>query len=135
MKTRIAIALSFLFVLAAPLANAQSQKVLGSVNVPFKFMAAKKEMPAGNYELVRTEPEGKETRLLLRSVEGKSAILIHVIERLAETSASEKHGARVVFDTVGEQRFLSEFWPADVSDGYLLGVTKGEQKHEVVESK
>ena len=44
----------------------------------------------------------------------------------------EKHKARVVFDTVGGEKFLSEFWPADNEDGYLIGVTKGEEKHEVV---
>ena len=134
MKSRIAIALSFITILAVPFAYGQSvTPVLGSVNVPFKFMVGKKEMPAGKYEVLRT---GDQTsRLLLRNSEAKSSIYVSVIERLAETDPEQKHGARVVFDSVGDQKFLSEFWPADKGDGYLLGINKAEQKHEVVEQK
>lgn len=136
MKSRIAIALSFITILAVPFAHGQSASlspVLGRVDIPFKFMVAKKEMPAGKYEVVKIA--GQEFRLLLRSSQTKTSIYVSVLERLAETDPSEKHGARVVFDTVGDQKFLSEFWPADNSDGYLLGINKGEQKHEVVQEK
>jgi hypothetical protein len=40
-----------------------------------------------------------------------------------------------VFDTVKDQQFLSEFWPANSGDGYLVGIKKGEQSHKVVEEK
>jgi hypothetical protein len=136
MKSRIAIALSFITVLAVPLAYGQAgsgSPVLGRVDIPFKFMVGKKEMPAGKYEVVKVE--GQDSRLLLRSSQGKSSTYISVIERLAETNPSQKHGARVVFDSVGDQNFLSEFWPANNGDGYLLGINKQEQKHEVVEEK
>ena len=134
MKSRIAIALSFITILAVPFAYGQSASpVLGSVNIPFKFMVAKKEMPAGKYEVLREQ--GRESHLLLRNSEAKASIYVSVRERLAETDPSRKHGARVVFDTVGDQRFLSEFWPADNGDGYLLGINKAEQKHEIVEEK
>ncbi|MBZ5545433.1 MAG: hypothetical protein LAO07_17435 [Acidobacteriia bacterium] len=137
MKSRVAIALSFITILAVPFAYGQPAQVLGSVNIPFKFMVAKKEMPAGKYEVLRAEgeAEGQESRLLLRNWQTKTSTYVPVIERLAETDPSQKHGARVVFDTVGDQKFLSEFWPADKGDGYLLGINKKEQKHEVVEQK
>ena len=134
MKTRISIAVGFVAILAVAFAYGQSlSPVLGSVNVPFKFMVAKKEMPAGKYEMLRVE--GQSSRLVLRNWQTKTSLYVSVIERLAETSPSQKHGARVVFDTVGDQKFLSEFWPANSGDGYLLGITKGEEKHEVVEAK
>ena len=137
MKSRIAIALSFITILAVPSAYGQSGSaspvLLGRVEIPFKFMAAKKEMPAGKYEVLSVE--GEQAHLMLRDPQGRTAIYVSVVERLAETDPSAKHNARVVFDTVGDQKFLSEFWPADKSDGYLLGVTKGEQTHEVVEEK
>lgn len=134
MKSRIAIALSVITILAVPFAYGQSASpVLGRVNIPFKFMVAKKEMPAGTYEVLRTERQ--ESRLVLRNYQAGTSIYVSVIERLAETDPSQKHGARVVFDTVGDQKFLSEFWPADKGDGYLLGINKGEQKHEVVQEK
>ena len=137
MKYRIAIALSIISVLAVPAVYGQSGSaspvLLGRVDIPFNFMVAKKEMPAGKYEVLSVEAEG--AHLMLRSSKGKGAIYVSVIERLAETNPSQKHGARVVFDTVGDQRFLSEFWPADNADGYLLGTNKAEQKHAIVEEK
>jgi len=134
LKTRISIAVGFVAMLAVAFAYGQSMSpVLGSVNIPFKFMVAKKEMPAGKYEVLRAE--GQSSHLLLRNWQTKTSMYVSVIERLAETDPSQKHGARVVFDTVGDQRFLSEFWPADKGDGYLLGINKGEQKHEIVEEK
>jgi hypothetical protein len=135
MKSRIVIALSFITILAVPLAYGQSAspEIMGRVEIPFKFMVAKKEMPAGKYEVLKVE--GRDVHLMLRNLQANTSIYVSVIERLAETNPSQKHGARVVFDTVGDQKFLSEFWPADKGDGYLLGINKGEQKHEIVEEK
>jgi hypothetical protein len=136
MKSRIAIALSFITILAVPLGYGQSATpTLGRVNIPFKFMVAKKEMPAGKYELLRTGGQGHESHLVLRNSQTNTSMYVSIIERLAETDPSQKHGVRVVFDNVGDQKFLSEFWPADNGDGYLLGINKKEQKHEVVEEK
>ncbi|MGD1156486.1 MAG: hypothetical protein ABSA41_11725 [Terriglobia bacterium] len=130
MKTRVTIALSVVSVLAVALAFGQSQAAMGRLDIPFKFMVGKKEMPAGKYEFVKQT--GQQSALLLRNVETSKAIFVPVLERLAETSPQEKHKARVVFDTVGDQKFLSEFWPPDNEDGYLVGITKGEEKHEVL---
>ncbi len=135
MKTRIAIALSFITILAVP--SAYGQNVLGHIDIPFKFMIAKREMPAGKYEVstMKGEAVGRETRLVVSNYEKNISVYVPVIEHLAETDPSQKHHARVVFDDVGDQRFLSEFWPADKGDGFLLGIKKGEQKHEVVEER
>jgi hypothetical protein len=136
LKTRISIVVGVVAILAVAFAYGQSDSpVLGRVNIPFKFMVAKKEMPAGKYEVVRAGNQGQENRLLLRNWDSKASLYVSVIERLAETDPAQKHGARVVFDSVGDQKYLSEFWPADNGDGYLLGINKGEKKHEVVEEK
>jgi hypothetical protein len=136
LKTRISIAVGFVAMLAVAFAYGQGlSPVLGQVNVPFKFVVGKKEMPTGKYELLRTGGQGHESHLVLRNSQTKTSMYVSIIERLAETDPSQKHGVRVVFDTVGDQRFLSEFWPADNADGYLLGINKGEQKHEIVEEK
>jgi hypothetical protein len=134
MKSRIAIALSFVSILAVASAYGQSPSpVLGRVDIPFKFMVGKKELPAGKYEVMKVE--GDQAHLRLHDVQGKASMFVFIIERLAETDPFEKHGARVVFDTIGDQRFLSEFWPANNGDGYLLGINKGEQKHKVIQGK
>jgi hypothetical protein len=87
-------------------------------------------MPAGKYEFAKQGAQ--QSSLLLRNIDTSKATFVPVVERLAELSPLEKHKAKVVFDTVGGQKFLSELWPADDADGYLVGVTKGEEKHEVV---
>jgi hypothetical protein len=130
LKTRVAIALSVVSILAMALAYGQSQAAMARLDIPFKFRVGKKEMPAGKYEFAKQGAQ--QSSLLLRNIDTSKATFVPVVERLAELSPLEKHKARVVFDTVGGERFLSEFWPADNEDGYLIGVTKGEEKHEVV---
>lgn len=130
MKTRVTIALGVVSILAVGLAYGQTQSSMGRLDIPFKFWVGKKEMPAGKYEFGRET--GQLSRVLLRNLETKSATFVPVIERLAGMKSSENQKPRVVFDTVGSERFLSEFWPGGNRDGYLLGITKGEEKHEVV---
>ncbi len=130
MKTRVSIAMCVVSILAMALAYGQSQAEMARVDIPFKFMVGKTEMAAGKYEFARQA--GQETSLLLRNLDTNKTTFVPVVERLAETNPLEKHKAKVVFDTVGSQKFLSELWPADDADGYLVGVTKGEEKHEIV---
>jgi hypothetical protein len=100
-----------------------------SVNVPFSFMVGDKEMPAGNYEI---QAEGsQEAKLLIRSKEGKGSIVVPVIERLADTGSKKVH---IVFDKVGDKHYLSEVHIPG-GDGFLVGITKGEEKHEVLTGK
>ena len=137
MTSRIMTALSLFTMLVIPFAYGQSGStspvLVGRGEIPFKFMVAKKEMPAGKYEVLKMA--GQENNLVLRSPRGKASIIVPVIERLAETDPSQKHHARFVFDAIGDQKLLSEFWPADNADGYLLGINKGEEKHAVVEDR
>lgn len=130
MKTRIPIAVGFLTILAVTFAYGQSaSRVLARVSVPFKFVILKKEMAAGNYEMVKAS--GPSSYLAIRNYESGNTVTVKVIERLARVGG-ETDKAKVVFNTVGDQRFLSEFWPSGTDDGYLLDVTKQEHKHEIV---
>jgi hypothetical protein len=100
-----------------------------AVNIPFSFMVKDKEMPAGHYEI---QSEGdQEARLLVRSKDGKGSTFVPVIERLADTGAKEP---TVVFDRIGNKRYLSEVHIPG-SDGFLVGIIKGEEKHEVLTGK
>jgi hypothetical protein len=129
-KIRFSITVSLLIVLAMALAYGQSPAVSVRLNIPFKFMVGKKEMPAGKYEFAI--PGAEASNLLLRNSDTSKAMNVHIIERLAGIHSSGHQNAGVVFDTVGDQKFLSEFWPGGNEDGFLLGVTKGEQKHKVL---
>jgi hypothetical protein len=135
MKARISIAVCILTIVTGVFAYGQGNPspLLGKVNIPFKFMVGKRTMPAGTYDILKDR--GEDQTLLLRGVDSSSSARLMIIERLAETDPSEKHGARLVFNTVGDQKYVSEFWPADNADGYLLFTTKGAHKHTVVQEK
>jgi len=129
LKTRIAIAVSLLTILAVTLAYGQSS---GHLNIPFKFMVGKKEMPAGKYEFVKQA--GSSSILLLRNQDTGSAVHLPVIERLARTEPATST-TKVVFNTVDNQKFISEYWPAGTDDGYLVQVTKKSHQHEVLKAE
>jgi hypothetical protein len=96
------------------------------VEVPFAFTVKDKEMPAGRYEI---QPDGGEqSRLVIRSTSGGGTIVVPVLERLADTGSKTP---KIVFDQVQDKHYLSEVHIPGM-DGFLVGITKGEEKHEVV---
>jgi hypothetical protein len=100
-----------------------------AVNVPFSFMVKDKAMPAGTYEI--QSEGGQEAKLLIRSKDGNGSVVVPVIERLADTGAKE---VKIVFDKLGDKHYLSEVHIPG-GDGFLVGITKGEEKHEVLTGK
>ena len=135
MKTRISIAVCILTMVTGMLAYGQMSPspLLGRVKIPFEFMVGKRVMPAGTYDILKEADNGDV--LLLRGEDTSKSAQLTIIERLAELTPAEKHPSRVVFDTVGGQRFVSEFWPADNADGYLIFTVKGAHKHVIVQGR
>jgi len=131
LKIRMSAAVCFLSIFAVTVAYGQISKMMGRVDVEHKFMVKEKEMPAGTYEFVRT---AEQYRLLIRNRATGAATYVNVVERLARTDSSDGKG-RVVFNSVGDEKILSEFWPSNNEDGYLLQVTKKEHKHEVLKAE
>ncbi len=134
MNRRVAIALSFVTILGASLAYGQSATPkLGRLNVPFNFTVGTQELPAGTYEVLRQTRW--ETHIQLRNVQSGKSTFVPIIERLAEKSPAARHGARITFDTDGQQKFLSEFWPANNTDGYLLGIHKAQPAGKILQAR
>jgi hypothetical protein len=98
------------------------------VDVPFAFMAKDTEMPAGRYEI---RPDIDQSRLVVRSLSGTGTALVPVIERLSDTGTKEP---KIVFDKVEGKRYLSEFHMPGM-DGFLVGIAKGKETHEVLPGK
>ncbi len=100
-----------------------------SVNIPFSFVAKDKEMPAGRYDIA---PNNDESQLTLRSAVDGGTTMVPVIERLADTGAKTP---KIVFDKNDDGKsYLSEVHMPG-SDGYLVGISKGREKHVVVSGK
>ena len=104
--------------------------------IPFKFKAAGKSFPPGNYRIVQEE-EGKIT---LRRETGKEDAAIPIIERLPqpEQPAGEP---QLIFDMVGNfepsyTEYITEYVLAEVwltgEDGFLvLSMERSEYKKSV----
>ena len=100
------------------------------VDAPFSFMAKDTAMPAGHYEI---RPDSDMTNLVIRNTGGSSGrtVTVPVIERLADTGAKE---SKVVFDKVEGKHYLSEVHIPGM-DGFLVGIAKGKETHEVLPGK
>jgi len=97
-------------------------------NIPFAFSAAGKVLPAGQYDVV-TAPGAAPIRV--RSADGKDAVIVTIVTRLAGSMHTTPKDAHLIFDKVGENYFLSEVWIPGV-DGYLLNSTAQQHEHRVI---
>jgi hypothetical protein len=112
-------------VLVAGFAFAQPAQ---KVSVPFKFMAGSSTLPPGTYYFAT---QASATRMEVRDASQKVVSMIPVITRLAKTSSKAAGSTRLVFDTMGEERYLSEVWMAG-ADGYLVRATAEKHEHALV---
>ncbi len=110
---------------------AQAQSLSQRVNVPFQFNAAGKTYPPALY-FIQYEPAANQVEVLGR--DKKLLARMPVITRLGLKQGAANDGkVRLVFDQVGEQRFLSEVWfPGE--DGLLVRSTTERHRHESIES-
>ncbi len=101
-----------------------------SVNIPFNFVAKDTEMTAGTYEI--RVGGNNEDQLAIRNIKGSGHTNLPVIERLADTGTKN---VRIVFDKMEDGRsYLSEIHMPG-TDGFLVGISKGREKHVVVTGK
>jgi len=125
---------AFSFMASGTVAYAQ-----GVFKIPFKFEAAGKKFPAGEYWVA---PKG-EGQIALRKEPGGEEALIPFKERLAqpETPIAEP---QLVFDEVGNfepsyteyvtDYLLAELWlPGE--DGYLVHITKGAHQNKIIKGQ
>lgn len=107
-----------------------AQSVPQRVNVPFKFSLVDKAFEPAMYYF-RYDSSSDQVELLSRD----KALLsrINVITRLAPAPGVKTDGkVRLVFDQVGQDRYLSEIWMPG-ADGLLVRATKERHQHEAVE--
>lgn len=121
----VAVALVALGLMAGE-AFAQSAKV----ELPFSFTVAKKELPAGEYEVRVDGAEMK--RVTVRNVASGEKVQAAVMFRLANTGVTE---VKLAFDVADGMHYLSELHFPNM-DGYAIaGAPGGEHGHEMVKAK
>ena len=127
-KATAAVVFAFAVLFAATALQAQS--VPQRVNVPFKFNLMDKSYEPAMYYF-RYENSSNRLELLDRN----RALLtqVNVITRLAPAPGAIKGShVRLVFDQVGQDRFLSEVWMPGI-DGLLVRATSEQHQHQAVE--
>lgn len=121
---------SVLFVLVLALGGialfAQTSPARLVADVPFAFLVAGTEMPAGNYEVA---PETASSfDLVIRNLDTGKAVFAPVLTRIG---VSENGKAELVFDKVGDRSYLSEVLPS-TTEGFVLMSIPTKHTHAVV---
>ena len=119
----LASALAIGMVASAPTALAQNTPV-AKAEIPFDFLAGQKVMPAGTYQITRSD-----NMLELREAGQKAT------EFLIVHSAYTTHtptGSSLVFDRRGDKYFLRQIWTAGHNDGLECPKTRIEKDVEKV---
>jgi hypothetical protein len=122
----ILLCLSILPLTTAAEAGGEKDRIM--VKISHAFTVGDQALPSGRYS-VSTE-SGDTPRLHLHNLAGESCAWLPVITRLARHTHSHTK-ARMVFDRVGGQHYLSEVW-LDGEDGYLVLGTPKEHSHEII---
>jgi hypothetical protein len=124
----------FAVLMLAAAANAQTSRGI-EVQIPFDFVAGKKQLPAGHYTVRRIRFDS-ESVLLIRG-EGKGAEAVV----LTNSGGEEPTGASLTFRQHGERYFLAEVSIPGTASVRALTKTRAERelveqaKHDAAEPK
>ena len=118
--TRGSTALLLLLVVGAAVAQAQGIRA----DIPFKFFAGAKEMPAGKYDIVHN-PAGP----IQITGPSRAAATLPVLTFLGRHDSDSE--PELIFDKINGEMHLSEVWLPG-KDGLLLLGTKEQHDHAVV---
>ena len=96
-----------------------------SAKIPFDFIAAGAQLPAGTYEFV---PASNYETILIRNMDTRKTVELPVLTRLGNGGTGD---ARLTFDVIGDKSVLETMQPA-MDDGYLFSSAKEKHTHKVV---
>jgi hypothetical protein len=99
-----------------------------TVDVPFQFFVGAKSMPAGTYKF---STNANLSTINVTSTDGKEKAMAAVLTRL---SAKPDMEAAAVFDVVGNDHYLSEFYGWGL-DGFCFKGAVADHTHLILKSK
>lgn len=102
---RIAMAVMFLFAVLGMGVQAEGASSQGIVaTIPFSFNVGNTAMPAGKYTITVINPSSDRRALQIRSVNGRSTVMIQTNSVLRKASDN----AKLVFHQYGDRYFFAE---------------------------
>ena len=107
---RIVVILSFLMILLAAQAQAQSSREM-TAKIPFSFSVGNKSFPAGEYSVTRLNPASDRAAVAIKSADGRVS---KVVLTMPVQASAPQESAKLIFTQYEDQYFLSQIWtPAD----------------------
>ena len=122
---RISLMLGLLAILAVSSAHAQSSYER-TTNIPFSFTVGDKTFPAGEYRVMRLNPQSSQAALAIKSIDGQMSKTTLTAMDLQRTGMTGK--AKLVFNRYGDQYFLSEVWLRANDGGHALPMSRSERE-------
>ncbi|MGD0309752.1 MAG: hypothetical protein ABSC02_10720 [Acidobacteriota bacterium] len=107
--------------------SAKSEVPKAVINIPFQFYADGTLLPAGTYEF-RANAEG--THIEMRNTKGEDTLVVPVLTSLSLRKIDQ---AEAVFDVLGQDHYLSEFYVKGM-DGFAFNGAPGKHSHQTIES-
>lgn len=126
-RLSVFVAFTFVFGLLAGIASAGTPMV--DFDIPFAFNVQGTTMQAGMYAVIVDGSKG--SGVSLKSGGSRQTTRLAVVTRLADLEGTK---ARLVFDRVGDVKYLSEIHIPGM-DGYSLQGAADEHGHEKVSAK
>ncbi|HEV8371247.1 MAG TPA: hypothetical protein VGQ39_25105 [Pyrinomonadaceae bacterium] len=125
--TKIALLAVLAMSMAVGSTKGQSPAFMIRVNIPFDFVVADKQLPAGEYSISRAPQYSGDSVLTISSTDGR--VKLFRLTTRAETLVPKEEGT-LVFHRYGDQYFLFQVWPAGASTGRALLKSHSEREIE-----
>jgi hypothetical protein len=107
----------------------QASPINATVQIPFQFFVGTASLPAGTYTFWT---DANFSTINVTSADGKARALSAILTRL---SARPDMEAAAVFDVIGNDHYLSEFYPAGGIDGFCFKGAASNHTHSTIKSK
>jgi len=127
--TKLFLSLCLVSVGATLTANAQIRSdATIKANIPYSFVVHNTTLPAGTYLIkVADSYSGDESVMMIRSANGKTAVLFETLPVTVPGSARE---SELVFDKIGDTYFLAKVFLKDYEGGNQLPKSKTQRRLE-----
>jgi hypothetical protein len=119
---RILLMLGLLSIIAVSSAHAQSNNVQ-QANIPFSFTIAGQIFPAGEYRVMRLNPQSDQAALAIKSIDGRMS---RIVLTMPIQSGKPNGTAVLVFKHYGNRYFLSQVWMTADNTGLELPKSRSE---------
>lgn len=116
--------LNLFIALAAPATYAESPGAINT-DIPFAFTVGETTLPAGKYHIKLPPASGLESRIVIRSADGRLTCIAMALPSEAKRNLKKPE---IIFTRVGDQYFLSQVYTTALSIGQKLPLPEAAER-------